>query len=386
MNLAETTLFASAFLVLYPYALYPLLISLAARVWGCDPELAAVDPVELPSLTLLIIAHDEEQMLSARLKNALALDYPAGKLEIVVASDGSRDGTADVVRGFACRGVRLLDYHVNRGKSATLNSAWKELTTEIVLLSDANTFIHRDAAKRLARWFAWRDVGAVCGRLVLTDPQTGNNVDGLYWKYETFLKRCEARLGALLGANGAIYAIRRETFIEIPAETIVDDFVIPLLARIKTGCRLLYDAEAVAHEETPPSIGDEFRRRVRIGAGGFQSLGALWPLLHPRHGWLAFSFWSHKVLRWFCPFFLLIALAANLLLLDRPFFQASMAAQAGFYAIAWLGGRLPLGGGFGRLVRLATMFSGMNAALLLGFFRFASGRQRGAWQRTARTA
>ncbi|HEX5443479.1 MAG TPA: glycosyltransferase family 2 protein [Pirellulales bacterium] len=385
MNVAEVILFGSFFWAAFGYALYPILIWTASRLCGRAEQPPAMDDGALPSLTLLIVAHNEEQVLAARLENALAIDYPREKLQVVVASDGSRDGTAQIARSFADCGVRLLDYQPNRGKSATLNAAWQELTTDLVLLSDANTFTAPDAARRLARWFASPEVGAVCGRLVLIDPQSGNNVDGLYWKYETFLKKCEARLGALLGANGAIYAIRREAFVAIPPETIVDDFVIPLLAKLKTGCRLIYAADAVAHEETPPGIADEFRRRVRIGAGGFQSLGVLWPFLHPRHGWLAFSFWSHKVLRWFCPFFLLAAFLSNLLLLAEAPYRATMAAQAVFYAVAWLGGRVPLQGAVGRLIRLTTMFGSMNAALLLGFFRLLSGRQRGAWQRTART-
>src|SRR5207244_3480535 len=155
-------------------------------------------------MTLLIAAHDEAEVIGERLENALAVDYPAGKFEIVVASDGSSDATAAIVRSFADRGVRLLDYHPNRGKSATLNAAWNEIHGELVLLSDANTFIEPGAPKRLARWFDDASIGAVCGRLVLVDPASGRNVDGLYWRYETFLKLCESRLDALLGANGAI--------------------------------------------------------------------------------------------------------------------------------------------------------------------------------------
>src|SRR5207244_11740611 len=136
------------------------------------------------------------------------------------------------------------------------------------LVSDANTFIEPGAPKRLARWFDDASIGAVCGRLVLVDPASGRNVDGLYWRYETFLKLCESRLDALLGANGAIYAIRRGAFIPIPPETAVDDFVIPLLSRLEWDNRLVYDADAVAREETPAEIGDEFKRRARTGPGG----------------------------------------------------------------------------------------------------------------------
>lgn len=386
VNSPEVIFAVAAFLIVYAWTIYPLLIWIASRLFGSKELRPDVPDQALATLTLLIVAHNEEEMIEARLQNAVALDYPSDKLQVVVASDGSSDRTVAIAQSFADRGVRVLDYRSNRGKSATINAAWQELTSDLVLLSDANTFTERDAPRKMARWFSLPDVGAVCGRLMLIDAATGSNVDGAYWKFETFLKKCEARLGALLGANGAIYAIRREAFVEIPPETIVDDFVIPLLAKLRSDCRLIYESEAVAHEETPPGIRDEFRRRVRIGAGGFQSLGVLWPFLSPRYGWLAFSFWSHKMLRWFCPFFMLAAFGTNLLLLDSPGYVGTMAGQLTFYLLAWLGGKLPLGGRLGRLVRLTTMFSSMNAAVFVGFFRLLSGRQRGVWTRTARSA
>ncbi|MGH7192934.1 MAG: glycosyltransferase [Candidatus Saccharimonadales bacterium] len=302
----------------------------------------------------------------------------------MVASYGSRDRTTEIVHSFAACGVRLLDYQENRGKSATLNAAMTEIETELVLFSDANTTLEPAAPRRLARWFRRGQIGAVCGRLVLVDPATGKNVDSLYWRYETFLKRCEARLGALLGANGAIYAIRRQSYVPIPTETIVDDFVVPLLARLATGCRLVYDADAVAYEQTPARISDEFRRRVRIGAGGFQSLPLLWPLLSPRQGWLAVSFFSHKLLRWFSPFCLVAMLVSSLALAGEPFYRWLLAAQTAFYGLALLGAQLPGRRRSVRLLRLATLFSSMNLALLIGFFRWLTGRQRGAWARTER--
>ncbi|MBY0460127.1 MAG: hypothetical protein K2V38_22655, partial [Gemmataceae bacterium] len=213
------------------------------------------------------------------------------------------------------------------------------------------------------------------------------NADGLYWKYETFLKKCESRLGALLGSNGAIYAIRKDLFPGIAPGTIIDDFVIPLHAKLKSGCRIVYDTRALATEETAPTLKAEFRRRVRIGAGGFQSIGMLWPLLAPANGWVAFTFLCHKVLRWACPFLMLGALAANALLLDNPLYDLTMLGQFAFYLAAALGNYLPSGGPrFLRVLRLPTMFVSMNAALFLGFFRWLLGRQGGTWKRTDRTA
>src|SRR5437870_2928908 len=206
--LIQTIFWTSAACIVYAYVGYPVLVWCLARLVGRSGQPTAVDPAELPSLSLLIAAYNEEAVIRARLENALAMDYPPQKLEIVVASDGSSDNTAKIVDSFADRGIRLLDYRQRRGKMAVLNAAVPELKGEILLLSDANTDIDAAAPKKLARWFQDPALGVVCGRLILVGRETGKNVDNLYWNYETCLKKCEGRLGGLLGANGAIYAMR----------------------------------------------------------------------------------------------------------------------------------------------------------------------------------
>lgn len=383
-SIAEVALWGALSIVAYSYLVYPLVIWGCARLFGRRQSAAALESQALPSVSLLIAAHDEERWIRQRVENALTQSYPRDKLEIVVASDGSTDSTAEIVRDFVEMGVRLLDFRENRGKATVLNQSVSECRSEFVVFSDANTFFDTNAVRNLVRWFVDPSIGAVCGRLVLTDPITGRNVDSVYWKYETFLKKCESRLGALLGANGAIYALRREDFIPIPADTIVDDFVIPLVVRLRTGKQIIYDADAVAWEECPPEIGDEFRRRSRIGAGGFQSIFRLLPLLSPTRGWIAFTFLSHKLLRWLCPFLLIVALLANLVCLDMRGYKVLFLLQLLFYAIATLGNLVPGSGIASKLIRLPAMFTSMNLALLCGFWRWMSGRQRGIWQRTAR--
>jgi cellulose synthase/poly-beta-1,6-N-acetylglucosamine synthase-like glycosyltransferase len=337
-------------------------------------------------MSLLIAAYNEAAEIEGRIQSALRMDYPAEKMEIVIASDGSSDATAHIVRRYSRMGVRLLNYRQRRGKAAVLNSAFGEVKGDIVLLSDANTNILPDAPRKIARWFRDPKVGVVCGRLLLTDPLTGGNVDSLYWKYETFLKANEGRLGALLGANGAIYAIRREVFAPIPNETVVDDFVIPLQAKLRTGCAITYDPGAMALEESPATIGSEFHRRCRIGAGGFQSIAILWKIMNPRLGWVAFTFLSHKILRWICPFFLLTLILSNFLLWHEPFYQATLIAQLGFYLLSLAAVFVPPRPKVFKFLRLTSMFTGMNAALLVGFWRWLRGSQKGAWKRTARLA
>lgn len=372
--------------VAFAYLGYPVLVYALSRLFGRSPARPEVADADLPVVSLLIAAHNEEVDIEERVRNALALDYPVGKLEVVIASDGSTDRTNEIVRRFEDRGVKLYAYEENRGKTTVLNETVPKLRGDVVLLSDANTMMAPDVARRVAAWFADPGVGVVCGKLVLTDPHTGRNVDGVYWKYETFLKKCEGRLGALLGSNGAIYAIRKALFPPVRPGTLIDDFVIPLDAKRRSGCRIVYDTKAVATEETAPTIRAEFRRRVRIGAGGFQSIGMLWPLLSPAHGWVAVTFLCHKILRWVCPFLLIGMLVANLLLLGDPVYDAALAAQGGFYALAVLGNWLPSRPKFLRLFRLPTMFAAMNLALFFGFFRWLRGRQKGTWTRTTRSA
>ncbi len=406
MNTTEYILSAALVLLLslvfYTYAAYPVVVWILARLFGrveqpsINTEREAEETIplaapatpnsELPLVSLLIVAHNEEFDIERRIQNALDSDYPPEKLEIVIASDGSTDRTGQIVRRYARRGVRLLDFAERRGKAAVLNDAFLQVSHSIVVLSDANTSFNRNSIRSLAVWFADPSIGVVCGRLVLTDPQTGRNVDSLYWKYETFLKKCESKLGALLGSNGGIYAIRKEVVCELPENTIVDDFVIPLLARERTGCRIVYDRHAVACEETPETIGSEFQRRVRIGAGDFQSVGLLWGLLNPKHGWLSFTFWSHKILRWLCPFFLIGALLLNLCLISHVEFAALMLAQVAFYTGSLLAGQIPARWRFLRVFKLGTMFTTMNAALLVGFFSWLFKNQTGTWRRTERAA
>jgi cellulose synthase/poly-beta-1,6-N-acetylglucosamine synthase-like glycosyltransferase len=372
--------------ILYAYVGYPLLVWVLSRWFGRGNQAPDTNEESLPSVSLLIAAYNEEAVIEGRILNALAMDYPAEKLEIVVASDGSSDGTSEIVQRYAGRGVRLLPFTPRRGKASALNAAFPELRGEIVLMSDANTQNDRLAARRIVRWFQDPGVGVVCGRLVLTDPETGRNADSLYWKYETFLKKCEGRLKALLGANGGIYAIRRSLFLPIPNHTIVDDFVIPLRAKLQTGCDILYDWEAVAREETPPSVGSEFHRRSRIGAGGFQSIGMLWPLLLPWQGWVAFTFFSHKILRWLCPFFMLGLMSSSAFLWDSSFYRSAFFGQFAFYLLSLLAGLVPGQARALKPLRITTMFTGMNAALLVGFWRWLWGSQKGVWKRTTRLA
>lgn len=382
-NILTAVFWCSATGVVYTYLGYPIVIYGFSRLFGRAPAATPVVDGALPRVALLIAAYNEAEVIEQRIVNALALDYPGDRLQIVIASDGSQDATAEICRRYTGR-VRLLDFPQRRGKAAALNAAVAELDADIIVFSDANTSMDIQAVRRLAEWFVNPKAGAVCGRLVLTDPRTGRNVDSVYWRYETFLKRCEGRLDGPLGANGAIYAIRRSLFVPLPPGTLVDDLLVPLSAKLKYGCRIDYDPRAVAFEESAPDLRGEYHRRARIGTGALQAITTLWPLLGPRYGWTAFAFWSHKIFRWACPLFMIAAFVSCMLLAGDGLYRGLLFAQVIFYALCALGANIRTTNRVARFLRVFSLFASMNVALLIGFLRWFAQRQNGTWTRTQR--
>jgi cellulose synthase/poly-beta-1,6-N-acetylglucosamine synthase-like glycosyltransferase len=371
-----TLFWMSAGLIVYSYAVYPLLLALVpVRRRELVPE-----PAEWPSVSVLISVYNEEKHITQRLENLLALDYPHDKLEILIGSDGSTDRTDEMVRQFNDPRVRLHEFQQRRGKPCVLNRLIPQTRGELLVFSDANALFAPDALKKLARHFGDSRVGGVCGRL-LFHGETSATDERPYWKLETYLKTRESAIDSCLGANGAIYAIRKSCWPGIPDNTFVDDFVIGMRVR-EQGVRVVYDREAVATEELPQSVSHEMTRRIRIGAGDFQALFLCWRSLLPWRGFYSLAFWSHKVLRWLSPFFMMAALISNIALLSRPFFAVLLALQLAFYALAIVGGLWR-----GRKIvwfSAPHYFVTINLALLLGFFRFITGAQQAAWKRTAR--
>jgi cellulose synthase/poly-beta-1,6-N-acetylglucosamine synthase-like glycosyltransferase len=380
-------------LPLYSYAGYPLLLFLLASVvqMGRDAYYLVSRSERrrrserLPRVSLLLAAYNEEKVIERTLRNCLAVDYPRDRLEIIVGSDGSSDGTDAIIRRFEGQGVRWLRFDERRGKLPVIRDCVAQAGGDILVLSDADTILQDDSIRNLVRHFDDPGIGAVCGEWRLVRPDGAAADEGIYWRYELVLRLLESRLGSTLGASGAIYAVRRELFPALPARLVTDDFVIPMKVRSR-GFRVLFDPEAVAVETAPAGVEEEFRRRVRIGAGNWQALWYCRELLLPWKGFVSLAFWSHKVLRWFTPFLLVGGLAANACLLAQPFWRVVFVIQLAFYAAAALGYalrrlRLPAGP-----LRIAHYFIVINLALALGMARGMLGRQRAAWEHTSRQA
>jgi cellulose synthase/poly-beta-1,6-N-acetylglucosamine synthase-like glycosyltransferase len=379
-------------LVLHTYLIYPLLlialetVAQARTTWryigGAERRRTAAQ-LGLPSVSVLIAAYNEAGCIGQRIENLLAQDYPADKIEVLIGSDASTDATDAIVQHYASRGVRLSRGQ-RAGKAGVLARLIGLAKNEVLVLTDANTEFEKDAIRCLVQQLRDPAVGLVCGRLRLHSPLGAPLTENAYWKLESLLKLYESRRGCVMGANGGIYAVRKHLFPPLPVGTVVDDFVAALRV-LQNGYEVRYEPEAVAHEEAAPGHSDEYRRRVRIAAGGFRALAQFRDLLSLRHGFTAFALWSHKVMRWFVPQALVMALLANALLAPhRRFYAILLLVQCGAYLLAALGllGLSPRK--LGKLPDAAAHFVEMNAALMVGFWRFSRGQQGQTWPRTER--
>jgi cellulose synthase/poly-beta-1,6-N-acetylglucosamine synthase-like glycosyltransferase len=383
----------SVSLIIYSYFIYPvLLISCSAikqTIYDAQ-HLVTKQPLPednidlLPSVSIIIAAYNEGSCIEGRVNNLLALNYPAEKLTLHIGSDGSSDNTADILNGFSAKNYHPHIFEVNRGKMSVLNDLIAQSEDDILIMSDANTHFNADVVYKLVRHFNDDKIGAVCGELHLVDAQSGDNKDSVYWRYEQVLKFHESRLGALLGANGAIYAMRKALFKPLPANTIVDDFQI-VMNISKEKHHTIYDPEAIAIEEVAPDLNAEEGRRIRIGLGNYQAFFNMAWALNPLLGWRFLAYLSHKVCRWFVPHLMIIAFISNCLLLDQAIYQLSFMAQISFYLIAYYGiKRQRSDKKVNPFVGLIAFFVSMNIALFKGFIRYFNSNVQGTWKRTSR--
>ncbi len=366
--LAELVFWIAVGIPLYAFLGYPLVL-LALR-FGIHREVRKA-PIR-PFVSLLIPAYNEARVIARKIENSLALDYPRDRIEIVIVSDGSSDQTVNIAR--SAGGVRVLALPQNRGKVAALNTAVAGLVGEIIVFSDASAMLAPDSVRRLVENFADSSVGAASGRYKVVKPNEVNigASEDFYWKYEAFLKTQESRLASTLGAHGHLHAIRKELYPYPPAETINDDYVIPLSV-LGRGFRAVYEPAAVVFEEAQEMTG--FGRRVRIVAGNLQQLRHLGQFLWPCRPLPLLFFLSHKVVRLFVPFAMLAALVANLYLMEsRP---VLLGAQLLFYALAALGmtGQLRP-----RALRLPFYFCMVNGAAFFGVYHAMTRRRNMAWK------
>lgn len=377
----RTVFFGSVALIVYTFAGYPAAMAALARV--------RVRPVRKeadyePPVTLVIAAHNEEDVIRSRLENAFALDYPRERLEVLVAADGSSDRTADVARSVA--GTRVLHEPERRGKLAAMNRAADAASGEILVFSDANNHYSANAIRELVAPFADPAVGVVTGRKAIDDG-TGRALDraeGLYWRYESKLKEWETSVGSVTAVAGEILAFRREAFPSPRPGTINDDFVQAMLVALD-GWRVVYAPEAVSLERASATIGDEAVRRSRLVTGRWQALADLLPTAVRKNPGYALQVVSHKGLRPIVPFAMLAAALSNVSLSrERQWARVLLALQAAFYVAAGAGWASERRGRRSRVLYLPYYFCRMNVATLEGATNYVTRRREAVWTRVQR--
>jgi cellulose synthase/poly-beta-1,6-N-acetylglucosamine synthase-like glycosyltransferase len=371
----------SGALVLYAFAGYPAIVALLARA---RPRPVRSDPASTPHVSLIVLAYDEAEIIEDKLRGTLALDYPPERLEVLVVTDGSRDGTPERARRVP--GVRVLHDPRRGGKLAAMNRGRAEARGEILVFSDANNRYSRDALRALVAPFADPEVGVVTGRKAIDDG-SGRPLDraeGLYWRYESRLKAWESAIGSVTGVAGEILAFRREAYRSPRLGTMNEDFVQAMLAAVD-GWRVVYARDAVSLERASATLGDEATRRSRLVTGRWQALSELMPRMVRSDPRLAWQVISHKGLRPLVPGALL-GLAAGCAPLVRrsTVARAAAAGQVVFYAGAVVGWNDARRGRRRRWSYLPYFFCRMNAASLQGLRDFVTGRREAVWARVQR--
>jgi|SRR5689334_3725231 cellulose synthase/poly-beta-1,6-N-acetylglucosamine synthase-like glycosyltransferase len=374
---ARIVFWLAALLLFYVYAGYPLLLA----VIGLFVRRRRPEPGYCPRISVLIAAYNEEEAIERKIQQTLALEYPADKIEVLVLSDCSSDRTDEIVSAFPDSRVRLVRLPDRGGKTLAQNYGIKQATGEVIVFSDATAIYQSKALLYLACNYQDASVGAVSGRYQYFDP-TEQSATGLgsvaFWNYENLIKTLQSRIHTITGCCGCIYSVRKTAYTELPGD-IISDLVQPLQA-IKKGYRVVFEDRALAYEETTQSTAEEFSMRVRVVTRAMRGLLSVSDLLQPwKFFWPAFQLWSHKIMRWMVPLFLIVLLAANFLLLDFSFYRITLALQLFFYAAALLNMLLPLHRQW-KPLGIPLFFCTLNAAALVSMIEICRGRKYVTWQ------
>ncbi|MDD3299680.1 MAG: glycosyltransferase family 2 protein [Bacteroidales bacterium] len=388
MKALEICFFAGLFILFYTYLGYGILLfsMLKAKRFFGKKRITTVG-YDLPEITLLVAAYNEKEYIKSKVENSLSLNYPHEKLKLFWVTDGSDDGTPDLLKEFPQ--VTVLHQNERKGKIAAINRAMEFIETPIVVFSDANTMLGQESIKVIANLFADPKTGCVSGEKRVFSKQkdmAAGAGEGLYWKYESLLKKWDAELNSAVGAAGELFAIRTELYKDVEPDTLLDDFIISLRVAMD-GYKIEYDPNAYAIEGPSANIKEELKRKIRIAAGGIQSIVRLAPLLNFfKYGLLSFQYISHRVLRWtIAPLMLPTILVINIFLLnDGIVYSVLFILQLLFYAMACAGWYLQSKKLNIKVLFVPYYFLMMNYAVYRGFIRYISKTQSVNWERAKR--
>lgn len=371
--------FLCIFVVLYSYGIYPFLLIFLARFWGRKTQF---DSQYLPRIGVVIPVYNEEDVIERKIKNIFSLDYPEDKLSIWIGSDCSSDQTNELVNNYPDSRVHLWTAPERGGKTEILNQLIPHVEADILLLTDANTEHRQDCLKKMIGYFADPETGIVAGRVIHTIKRGQEFAEEFYRQFEVWQKYNESLLHSSISAFGGFYLLRKNLFQPIPFNAYSNDDVLIPMNVIRKGKRVLFDNDAVSLEDVSGDIKIEFTRRIRIGAGNFQSFFWLLDFLNPLKGWPWFCYVSHKVIRWFSPLLMLAGYAcliALFVLTHSPVYLVLLTIGLVGCGMGLMYRIFPL-----RVLRPLYYFMAMNLALFFGLFRFLIGIKSAAWSRTER--
>jgi len=376
-------------IIFYTYIGYGIVLFLMIRIKRIFKKQKKVmlTADQLPVVTLLIAAYNEQDFVAQKVKNTLELNYPKAKLHQIWVTDGSNDNTPTLLKSY--KDIEVLHKPERSGKIAAMNRAMKYVKTPIVIFSDANTILGENSIMKIAQMFSNPKTGCVSGekRIFNTEKEAAAGAgEGIYWKYESALKRWDAELNTAVGAAGELFAIRTELFNEVEPDTLLDDFIISLRVAMQ-GYKIDYDPEAYAQETASANVKEELKRKIRIAAGGIQSVVRLYPLLNIfKYRLLSFQYISHRVLRWtITPVALLLLLIVNVILAaSSELYLVILALQAMFYVSAFIGWKLENKALKVKIFFIPYYFYIMNYAVFMGFGRYLRNSQSVNWERAKR--
>ena len=382
----------SIFVIVYTFLGYGILLYFIVKIRRLlkgRREIPIVDLKDLPTCTLVVAAYNEETFIEEKIANTLALNYPPEKLELLFVTDGSNDQTPDIIRQHS--EIKLLHQAARNGKIAAVHRAVKDVSSDIIIFTDANTCLNPDALINICRHYSDKNVGAVAGeKRILIDRQADASAagEGFYWKYESTLKKWDSELYSVVGAAGELFSVRSRLYEPVSPDSILDDFMISMLIA-KKGYRIIYEPDAYATETASENVTEELKRKVRIAAGGIQSviwLGSLLDIF--KYGILSFQYISHRVLRWtITPFLVLLVFALNIILATQTseiLYKGLLAAQLFFYTLAGLGYLLERKHLRVKILFIPYYFCVMNYAVLAGMVRFFRRKQSASWEKAKR--
>lgn len=391
MVLLQLVFWGCLLLVAHTYVLFPLLLGWLARGKQQNQNVFQPNADDLPAVDILLAAHNEEAVIVEKVRTTFTTTYPLDRLRLLVGSDNSSDQTNALLATLATEFPQLQfeAYSQRTGKPTVIENLARQATAPVLVLTDANVFFAPDTLYQLVKHFQNATIGLVGGHIINPEHRAEgiSGQEKAYLERENVMKYQEGVLwGAMMGAFGGCFAVRRACYHPAPAAFLVDDFYITL-AVLRDGYQAINELEAVCYEDVSDHLPEEFRRKARISAGNFQNLKAFRSLLWPVWGGVAFAWWSHKVLRWLTPQLLLVLLAATVGLVIGGagwFFQLALLGQLGLPLLLLLDAALRRRGRHLRPLRFVTHFYSMNAALLLGYWRYLRGIKTTVWQPTQR--